>query len=95
MKLAERMNEYGTSNPDILRKAVGYAEGKKSFPAPGSVGIVDDIIVLVLDEKAVDIARTRLAPAGHINSRADAAPDRRPDAEDTGGQTRPSEKDRK
>jgi hypothetical protein len=95
LKLAERMNEYGTSNPDILRKAVGYAEGKKSFPAPGSVGIVDDIIVLVLDGKAVDIARTRLALAGHINPRADAAPDRRPDAEDSGGQTRPSEGDRK
>ncbi|MDR2574399.1 MAG: glucosyltransferase domain-containing protein [Desulfovibrio sp.] len=64
LKLAERMNEYGTSRPDILRKAVSFAEGKKSFPAPGSVGIVDDTIVLVLDEKAVEIARNRLSTPG-------------------------------
>jgi hypothetical protein len=61
LKLAERMNEYGTSRPDILRKAVCFAEGQKSFPAPGSIGIVDDIIVLVLDERAVEIAKRRLA----------------------------------
>ncbi|MDR3357735.1 MAG: hypothetical protein LBN96_02525 [Desulfovibrio sp.] len=80
LKLAERMNEYGTSNPDILRKAVSFAEGKKSFPAPGSVGIVDDVIVLVLDEKAVEIAKTRLErigqqqPGREIRGQTDAKP---------------------
>ncbi|MDR2745668.1 MAG: hypothetical protein LBB66_10835, partial [Desulfovibrio sp.] len=102
LKLAERMNEYGTSNPDILRKAVSFAEGKKSFPAPGSVGIVDDIIVLVLDEKSVEIARTRLARAGHLQhpdrgarSQADVMPGRRSDAEGADRRTGPSEGGRK
>jgi hypothetical protein len=61
LKLAERMNEHAQGRLDILRKAVSFAEGKKSFPAQGSVGIVDDTIVLVLDARAVENAKGRLA----------------------------------
>ncbi|MDR1776629.1 MAG: glucosyltransferase domain-containing protein [Desulfovibrio sp.] len=60
LKLGARMNEMGIHAPEILRKAVAFAQGKQAFPAPGSVGIVDDIIVLVFDEKAVRVAEQTL-----------------------------------
>jgi hypothetical protein len=65
LKFAERVNakginEKGIPRPEILQKAVDFAEGKKAFPAPGSVGIADDTIVLVLDEKFVELAKSNL-----------------------------------
>lgn len=55
LKLGTRMNEYGTDKA-LLTKALSFAQGRQAFPAQGSIGIVDETIVLVFDEAAVQTA---------------------------------------
>lgn len=47
-------------HPELVRKALYFVEGKEPFPAPGSVGIVDDTIVLFFDSRATESARRSL-----------------------------------
>ena len=45
-----------------MKKALKYVNGKKPFPAQESIAIVgDDTIVLFFDEKAVQIAKHKIA----------------------------------
>lgn len=60
LKLGDRLNEEAFIRPDLLKKAVNYAEEQKPFPHQGSVGIVDDTIILYFDEKALLSARAAL-----------------------------------
>lgn len=64
LKLGDRLNEDAFIRPDLLAKAVAYAQDKKPFPHAGSVGIVDDTIILYFDEKALPIAHGRLKKEG-------------------------------
>ena len=57
LKLGTRLNEESVAHPDLMRKALRFVEGKVPFPAQGSVGIVDDTIVLFFDARAVEAAR--------------------------------------
>lgn len=60
LKLGDRLNEDAFIRPDLLAKALNYAQDKKPFPHSGAVGIVDDTIVLYFDEKALALAQARL-----------------------------------
>ncbi|HJA75804.1 MAG TPA: glucosyltransferase domain-containing protein [Candidatus Desulfovibrio gallistercoris] len=62
LKFNERINEE-SGNTALLAPAIQYARGRKAFPAPGSVGIVNDTIVLIFDEQAVKRAEQRLDAA--------------------------------
>lgn len=64
LKLGDRLNEDAFVRPDLLAKAVTYAQDKKPFPHADSVGIVDDTIILYFDEKALPIAHGRLVKEG-------------------------------
>lgn len=59
LKFGERINE-GGDNTALLAQALRFARGRKAFPAPGSVGIINDVIVLIFDEQAVRRAERRL-----------------------------------
>lgn len=60
LKLGDRINEEAVSRPDLMEKALAFVQGKRPFPAPGSIGIVDDCIILYFDSAAVPKAQTRL-----------------------------------
>lgn len=62
LKLNERINEAGGNMP-LLAKALRFARERKAFPATGSIGIIDDTIVLIFDERAVRQAEQRLKAA--------------------------------
>ena len=60
LKLGDRINESVTKRPDIMVKALQYAADKKPFPHPGSVGIIDDTIVLLFDRTAISQAEAQV-----------------------------------
>lgn len=59
LKFNERINEE-SDNTALLAQAVQYARGRKAFPAPGSIGIIGDTIVLIFDEQVVRQVERRL-----------------------------------
>lgn len=62
LKFNERINEE-SDNTALLAQALQFARGRKAFPAPGSIGIINDTIVLIFDEQAVRQVERRLGDA--------------------------------
>ena len=43
-----------------MEKALHFARDKQAFPHQGSIGIVDDTIILIFDRDAIPTAEARL-----------------------------------
>lgn len=61
LQLDTRISEAAAEQPELLAKAIDFAQDKEPFPAKGSIGIVDgDTIVLFMDKNALETARAVL-----------------------------------
>lgn len=60
LKLGDRLNEEIQKRPDLMEKALHFARDKQAFPHQGSIGIVDDTIILIFDRDAIPTAEARL-----------------------------------